>query len=234
MFLYWEEAWLTSIEGYHNLDCRCGDWYGHLQRLCALDQLDAVAAAAIEREDGDGEDVTTGDIADGDPGAVGGLAENTNLPRESAIPALITQPILCPNQQELFTHCTPEPVVSPQRSVLPVSPHVLLEPYVQVHPKPKHRSVHFSEETKTRKRKERKPRKPRVRAPLRVPKAVLKGMDQLMRKREERLGENDESDSSSYFTSDSLTDTWSTSDDDFQSDGGYRPINKKIKKPLKF
>ncbi|WAA14206.1 ORF3 [Torque teno virus GB3_pi2] len=102
----------------------------------------------------------------------------------------------------------PEPVVSPRRSVLRVSPQVLLEPYVQVHPKPKHRSVHFSEETKRKKRKERKPRKPRVRAPLRVPKAVLRGMDQLMRKREDKLGANDESDSSSYFTSDSLTDTW--------------------------
>nr|AFV66239.1 ORF2/2 [Torque teno sus virus 1a] len=234
MFLYWEEAWLTAIEGYHNLDCRCGNWYDHLQRLCALDQLDAVAAAAIEREDGDGDAATTDTITDGDHGVAGGSAVSTNLPRESAIHALITQPILCPNQEELLTHCSPEPEVSRRKSVLPVSPHVLLEPSVQVHPEPKHRSVRFSEETGRKKRKERKPRKPRVRAPLRVPKAVLKGMDQLMRRREEKGDAAEESDSSSYFTSDSLTDTWSTSDDDFQSDGGYRPINKKIKRPLKW
>nr|AFU07900.1 ORF2 [Torque teno sus virus 1a] len=72
MFLYWEEAWLTAIEGYHNLDCRCGNWYDSLQRLCALHLLDALAAAAIKRYDGDGDAATTVILIHGDPGAVGG------------------------------------------------------------------------------------------------------------------------------------------------------------------
>nr|AKM76252.1 ORF2 [Torque teno sus virus 1a] len=69
---YWEEAWLTSCTSIHDHHCNCGSWRDHLWTLCALDQLDAVAAAAIEREDGDGDAATTDTITDGDPGVAGG------------------------------------------------------------------------------------------------------------------------------------------------------------------
>nr|AKM76248.1 ORF2 [Torque teno sus virus 1a] len=68
---YWEEAWLTSCTSIHDHHCNCGNWRDHLWTLCALDDADLAAAAAItEREGADGEE----DIGfvDGDPGDAGG------------------------------------------------------------------------------------------------------------------------------------------------------------------
>nr|AXV43493.1 ORF2/2 [Torque teno sus virus 1b] len=225
---YWEEAWLSSATWIHESHCKCGNWRNHLWTLCALDDADLAAAADItERGVGDG-DVDMGDVGDGLPGDVGGSVASTSLQQESAIPALITHPILCRSQEVLHTPCSPEKVVSPPKLELPVSLYPRSEPSVQLHQK-RSPKVRFSVGKK--RRKERKPRKPRVRAPLRVPKALLREMDRL-RMRQEDKDDGGISEDSEYFSSDSLTDPWTTSDEDFQSDPD--PLHNKRKKRLQF
>nr|ADM33783.1 ORF3 [Torque teno sus virus 1a] len=228
---YWEEAWLSSATWIHETHCKCGNWRNHLWTLCALDDADLAAAAdTTERGEGDG-DVDMGGVGDGLPGDVGGSAACTSLPAESRIQELLTRPILSGWEEQLHTPNTPvKEVATRPKLELKVSPLPLSEPSVQLHPDPTAR-VRFSKNPKKKPRKERKPRKPRVRAPLRVPKALLKEMDRLRMRNEERGGAGT-SDDSEYFSSDSLTDPWTTSDEDFQSDPD--PLHNKRKKRLQF
>nr|AEB34221.1 ORF2 [Torque teno sus virus 1a]AEB34223.1 ORF2 [Torque teno sus virus 1a] len=58
---HWEEAWLETAKGWHDIHCRCGNWKDHLWILLAYgDAALAAAADTIERGAGDGEDATTG------------------------------------------------------------------------------------------------------------------------------------------------------------------------------
>nr|ADN28540.1 ORF2/2 [Torque teno sus virus 1a]AXV43486.1 ORF2/2 [Torque teno sus virus 1a] len=219
---YWEEAWLTSCTSIHDHHCTCGDWRNHLWTLCALDDADLAAAAAItERDEADGgEDFG---FEDGDPGDAGGSVACTSLPRESKIPALLTRPILSEWSEQLHTPNTPGKEESRRKLEIKVSPLPLSVPSVQLHQQPT-RSRRSSKP-----RKPRKKRKERVRPVSRVPKALLREMDRLMSKQRDALPE---SESSSYFSEDSLTDPWTTSDDDFQSDPD--PLTNKRKKRLQF
>nr|AEB34229.1 ORF2 [Torque teno sus virus 1a] len=56
---HWEEAWLEATKGWHDLDCRCGNWQDHLWLLLADgDAALAAAVDAIERDAGVGEGAT--------------------------------------------------------------------------------------------------------------------------------------------------------------------------------
>nr|AEB34127.1 ORF2 [Torque teno sus virus 1a] len=68
---YWEEAWLTSCTFIHDHHKCCSSRRDHLWTLCAVDDADLAAAAAItERDEADGgEDFG---FEDGDPGDAGG------------------------------------------------------------------------------------------------------------------------------------------------------------------
>nr|QCI61435.1 ORF3 [Torque teno sus virus] len=222
-----EEAWLEATKGWHDLDCRCGNWQDHLWLLLADgDAALAAAVDAIERDAMDGDDATTATDRD-TIGEDGCLEVNTNPPQESAIHALIHQPILCRSQEVLHTPNSPEKAECSRKQTVGVSLLPLPEPSVQIHPQ-KQRRVHFSEGT--RKRKERKPRKPRHRPVSRVPKAPLRGMDRLMMKRQSDAEGGPGSDSDEWSES-SLTDEWTTSDSDFiDTPIRDRCLNKKQKK----
>ncbi|AAW79283.1 ORF3 [Torque teno sus virus 1b] len=224
---HWEEAWLEATKGWHDLDCRCGNWQDHLWLLLADgDAALAAAVDAIERDAMAGDDATTatGRVTIGDDGC---LEVNTNPPQESGIHALIHQPILCRSQEVLHTPNSPEKEECSRKQTVGVSLLPLPEPSVQIHPQ-RQRKVHFSEGT--RKRKERKPRKPRHRPVSRVPKALLREMDRLMMKRQSDAEGGPGSDSDEWSES-SLTDEWTTSDSDFiDTPIRERCLNKKQKK----
>nr|ACR57082.1 ORF3 [Torque teno sus virus 1a] len=199
---HWEEAWLEATKGWHDLDCRCGNWQDHLWLLLA--DGDAALAAAV-------------DAIEKDAMAGGGATTATDR--------VTIDDDGC--QEVLHTPNSPEKEECSRKQTVGVSLLPRPEPSVQIHPQ-RQRKVHFSEGT--RKRKERKPRKPRHRPVSRVPKALLKEMDRLMMKRQSDAEGGPGSDSDEWSES-SLTDEWTTSDSDFiDTPIRERCLNKKQKK----
>nr|ALO77766.1 ORF2 protein [Torque teno sus virus 1a] len=68
---HWEEAWLEVTKGWHDPDCRCGNWQDHLWLLLADgDAALAAAVDAIERDAmaGEGATTATGRVTIGEDG----------------------------------------------------------------------------------------------------------------------------------------------------------------------